>query len=69
MRENEPEDYLKLMSLCGFFETVGTMVKLEYIDKSAILNIYEGAIMSVGNCFREHIDQRQKEYGMPEGVS
>lgn len=43
------------------------MVKLEYIDKSAILNIFEGAIISVDNCFREHIDQRKKEDGMPEG--
>jgi hypothetical protein len=67
MRDKNQEDYLKLMSVCFFFETVGMMVKLEYIDKAAIFGLFKGTILAVDNCFREHIDQRQKEAGVPTG--
>ena len=60
MRDKNQQDYLTLMSLCFFFETVGMMVKLEYIDKVAIFGLFKGTILAVDNCFREHIDQKTK---------
>jgi hypothetical protein len=68
MRNNQKDDYRKLMAIMGFFETVGLMVKMEYIDQVPILELFGGTLEGVGKYFEEHIANREKEAGVPTGL-
>jgi len=67
IRDTDPDQYRQFMSICGFFETVGMMVRQKYIDEAAVINLFEGSIVAVDECFRGHIDQRAAEDGVPKG--
>jgi hypothetical protein len=67
MRKANDPDYALLLSLCGFFETAGLMVELDYISLDAIKELFEGPIVDIDLCMREHIDERSKETGVPDG--
>lgn len=62
------EDYQTIMSICGFFETAGLMVKNNHITKVEIDALFRGPIEAVNLCFRPHIVHRQNEIGVPGGL-
>lgn len=68
MRKSAKPTYARLMIICGFFETVGLMVKREYISIDDALDLFAGPIINVGRCFRGHIKDREKEMGVPSGL-
>lgn len=68
LREQDVQNYTKLMSMCGFFETVGLMVKKNYVSKSDMLDLFEGPIVAIGRCYGGHIEERSKEMGVPKGL-
>lgn len=64
----EYERYSKIMRFVSFFETVGVMVEQKYVDMDAIDGLLRGPIAHVDLCFRLHIQERQNETGMPDGL-
>ncbi|MEX2629531.1 MAG: hypothetical protein WD341_06285 [Tistlia sp.] len=68
MREGDEEGYSKLMKILGFFETVGLMVRHGYVPLDDIDKLFRGPIIGIDVCFRDHIDGRQKEAGVPAGL-
>jgi len=67
MREQDRVQYLVLLRICGFFETAGLMVKKGFISEDVILSLFKGPVLSIDTCFRAHIEERQKEMGVPKG--
>lgn len=67
-RDHDVETYSKLMAMCGFFETVGVMVKKGYISERDMLDLFEGPIVAIGRCYKEHINERTQETGVPDGL-
>jgi hypothetical protein len=59
------EGYLKLMKLCGFFETVGYTARTKYIRVSDVHNLLGGSIREAGVVFREHIINQQRQWTAP----
>lgn len=68
MRENQTEQYTKLLRFCAFFETVGLMVKQGYVDIDEISSLFKGPILDIDRFFRPHIAERQQELGVPSGL-
>jgi hypothetical protein len=68
MRANDGDKYSLLLRLGGFFETVGMMVKREYVSKDDALGLFMGPIVMFGRNFKPHIEERQKEAGVPAGM-
>lgn len=68
LRDKEQDKYHKLMRICGFFEIVGVMVKNEHVPLNYVDQFLGGAIMMLDNCFRQHIEDLQKETGRPPGL-
>lgn len=66
--ENDVTKYLSIMHFCGFFETVGLMVRQGYVPIDDITHLFKGPILDVEKCFRAHIEQRQNETGVPKGL-
>ena len=60
-REDKPEDYLKMLKLCGFFETVGVLHIAGYIELNAIVELYGISIIRVANAMETHIKKRWEE--------
>lgn len=67
-RKENPEEYTKLMDMCGFFETVGLMVDKDYIKFDDVKELLEGPIVNIGKCFRGHIESLEKETGVLAGL-
>ena len=67
MRQDAPEDYLHILKLCGFFETVGLLVERDYVALKDIVGLYGGSIVRVEEALRTHLEQRMEEPGMPDG--
>ena len=67
LRDSELENYLVVLRMCGFFETVGLMVKKEYVALDDITSLFKGSIIAMGTYFSRHIEERQKEMGVPGG--
>lgn len=67
-REENLDDYMALMAICGFFETVGLMVERKYIELDEIESLLKGPILAVERCFAEHIQDRNAEMGVPKGL-
>ena len=65
LRTQKLRSYIELMSLCGFFETAGTLVYKGYIDRDDIMQLYDGTIEQLFTATRIHIERRQEE--MPPG--
>jgi hypothetical protein len=68
LHTTESPDYQKLLSICGFFETAGLMVKLGHVSTEEIMGLFRGPITVVDRCFRSHIQHRQNETGVPDGL-
>jgi hypothetical protein len=68
MRVNDAANYGKLMAICSFFETVGLMVKREYIQADDVLELLLGPIMNIEKCFGGHIKALEKEMGVLAGL-
>ena len=68
MRSDDLTNYLLVMRFCGFFETVGLMVEQGYVPLDEIDRLFRGPVLTVGTCFRRHIDARQNETGVPIGL-
>jgi hypothetical protein len=67
-RGESPQEYAKLMDICGFFETVGLMVDKNYIQFGDVVELFGGPIDNVGTCFGGHIAAREKEMGVLAGL-
>lgn len=67
LRKDDRPKYQQLIGLCGFFESVGMMVKREYISKDDAMGLFGGSIVAMDRCFREHLEDRAKEMGVPKG--
>jgi hypothetical protein len=68
LRAEKIDEYMDLMLFCGFFESVGLMVKRGYVKFEDIDHLFRGAIHIVDTCFCGHIADRQKETGVPAGL-
>ncbi len=68
MRANDRPKYSSLLQIGGFFETVGMMVKREYVSKDDALGLFMGPIIMFGRNFKPHINERQNEAGVPDGM-
>jgi hypothetical protein len=68
LRKNKDDKYQSLLRIGGFFETVGLMVKKEYISKQDAVGLFSGPIILFGRNFSRHIELRQNEVGVPKGL-
>ena len=67
MRVSDTPNYIRLLSICGFFENVGLFVKAGYITESDVFGLFRGSIMIIDMCFREHLEERSKELTVSPG--
>jgi hypothetical protein len=67
-RKADLDNYITLMALCGFFETVGLMVSRDYVKLDEIDALLRGPILGIDDCFRDHIKDRCNEMGVPNGL-
>lgn len=67
-RANDPKTYSRVMSVLGFFETVGLMVDQEYVALSEINELFRGPILAIDLLFGDHISERERETGVPTGL-
>lgn len=67
-RANRREDYQQLLLMPSFFETVGLMVKKEYIAEEDVVDLLAGPIVNIGLRFGDHIAERSQESGVPKGL-
>jgi hypothetical protein len=69
LRTNKPEEYAKLITvLLGFCETVGVMVKKEYVLAEDVYDLLAGPILDIGIYCKAHIKERQDEMGVLKGL-
>jgi len=57
--------YLKLLRICGFFETVGYATRAGYIRATDVSNLLGGSIRDTGATFVTHITHVQRVYNTP----
>lgn len=67
-RKNSIDEYSQLMAICGFFETVGLMVKRQYIMTEDVVDLFKGPMVNIETCFGGHIEDLGNETGMPHGL-
>lgn len=67
LRKADPANYRLLITICGFFESVGMMVKRDYISKEDALGLFAGSIVQIDRFMRPHLEARAKEMGVPKG--
>lgn len=60
------ENYMEMMDLCGFFETVGYIVEKKYLDFDDIYQLYGPAIVQSGDFFRVYLESEQNIRGSEE---
>lgn len=68
LRTSDEGAYIQLIGFLGFFETMGMMVHKQYISEEDVFDLFKGPIVDTHQCFRLHIEQRQKEMGVPNGM-
>jgi hypothetical protein len=61
-------DYIILMRMMGFFETVGLLVRQKYISIGDVDGLFRGPILQSVAAFELHIKSRQNEKGAPPGL-
>lgn len=67
MRDADTERYLRLLKLCGFFETAGLLVRQDYVSAYDIIGLYGGSIQRLFEVMDTHLQKRREEPGMPKG--
>jgi hypothetical protein len=60
--------YVVLMRILGFFETVGILVKQKYIQIEDVDHLLRGPILEFGVYFTPHLRARQSEKGVAPGL-
>jgi hypothetical protein len=65
MAEEDRTRYAQLMRICGFFETVGCVVRAGYVPKKDVLNLLSISILTAGDVFQPHI-RKLVEQGAPK---
>jgi hypothetical protein len=68
LSNKEPEKYHVLSRLMNFFETAGMLVKRGYVSIDDIDGLFRGPIIQTGLMFTVHIEEKQKEKGIPPGL-
>jgi hypothetical protein len=68
MKEINYKEYLSILRMCGFFETVSLMVKREYVDRRDIIDLFRGPMEQIDMCFPKHIKECQKEVDVTPGL-
>lgn len=68
LRENDNEKYTSMLRVLSFFEIVGEQVKQQYVLLDDIDSLFRGPILEAGVIFQFHIEDRQKERGVPDGL-
>lgn len=68
LRSTDTDAYQALMSICGFFETAGLMVKRGYVPADDLISLFGGPLATAGTCYRSHIQDRQNETGVLAGL-
>lgn len=63
IRQDNLLRYLRLIEICGFFETVGYVAKSGYIPPQDVILLLGGSILTAGEVFKPHIDKRVSETG------
>lgn len=63
IREKELLRYLRIIEICGFFETVGYVARSGYIPPNDVILLLGGSILQAGEIFKPHIDKRVSEMG------
>ena len=66
-RGNDRASYVELMRICGFLETVGYLVRNEYVPLTDIYGLFGGAILGFDDVFRLHLEKIANEEGVPPG--
>lgn len=56
MRTNAPRRQLRLLQVCGFFETVGYVTSTGYITIDDVYNLLGGSILTAARVFLPYID-------------
>jgi len=67
MAEENQRRYMQLMRICGFFETVGCVVRTEYVPVKDVLNLLRISILTAGTVFQPYIKLLQNE-GAPDDI-
>jgi hypothetical protein len=67
MMNQQTSVYLNLMRICGFWETMGYLVKNKYIPIENIVDLFGGGVISFDDAFRVHLTNRGEEKGVPDG--
>jgi hypothetical protein len=57
LAEEDRQQYAQLMRICGFFETVGCVVRAGYVPKEDVLNLLSVSILTAGDVFQPHIKE------------
>ncbi|MGB8411328.1 MAG: hypothetical protein WCE23_00730 [Candidatus Binatus sp.] len=65
MADENRERYIRLLRICGFFETVGCVVHAGYVPGKDVLDLLNVSILTAGMVFRPHI-QKLLEEGAPD---
>jgi hypothetical protein len=67
MAEENRRRYMQLMRICGFFETVGCVVRAQYVPAHDVLNLLRISILTAGMVFQPYIKRLQDE-GAPDDI-
>jgi len=61
MADENRQQYMQLLRICGFFETVGCVVRAGYVPAKDVLDLLSVSIASAGMVFQPHINRLLKE--------
>ncbi len=67
-KEEEVAIYRSLYAFAGFLETIGVMVRRQYVSLQDVDDLFRGPILDFGIYFTGHILERQNEEGVVEGL-
>jgi hypothetical protein len=67
-KEEELDIYRSLYTFAGFMETIGVMVKRQYVSAEDIDDLFRGPVLDFGIYFTGHILERTREEGVVEGL-
>lgn len=62
-KTDQNSQYIMIMKLCSFFETLGLFVKNGYVTQEEAIDLYGTAIVMTFNLCKTHIDSRREEDG------
>lgn len=60
LRKDAPDDYLSLMEICSFFETVGFATQMKYVHLRDIYELYGGAILRANTLFDAYLESQRR---------